>query len=492
MLVTAAHQIEKGYYCENIQVPGGSEFQRLAGTFNTMQQGIREREARIVHQSTHDALTTLPNREGLRERLMALPQGGPYSIVMLDVQRFRDVNASVGHQVGDQLLKVLSARLGQLSGAGLPCARVGADQFVLSCALHDSELMHRVLVLSEELRGGVQLGELRISIDIRAGISEWRAPRASVDDLLRQADVALLQAKEQGTVAVVYQPTHDAEHRRRVLVVAELRRALTGEGLSLHYQPLVNMTDRAVVGFEALLRWSHPTLGNISPVEFIPLAERASVLPDLSRWVLNTAIAQLGQWQRAGIDAEIAVNLSAADFADGELAARVLALLREHAAPATRLLLEVTESAIMREPQLAAQVMQQLRTAGVRFAIDDFGTGHSSLAQLHALPVDELKIDRAFVMNLERSSSNIAIVRTTIELGHGLGLKVVAEGIETPEVWATLLRLGCDLAQGYFISRPMAAEAVPAWLRAQGAQLARALVTAEQAGTISSLRGRLS
>ena len=492
MLVTAAHQIEKGYYCENIQVPGGSEFQRLAGTFNTMQQGIRDREARIVHQATHDTLTTLPNRDGLRERLMALPQGGPHSVVMLDVQRFRDVNASVGHQVGDQLLKMLAVRLGQMSGEHLPCARVGADQFVLSCALHDSELMHRVLVLSEELRGGVQLGELRISIDIRAGISEWRAPRASVDDLLRQADVALLQAKEQGTVAVVYQPTHDAEHRRRVLVVAELRRALTGEGLSLHYQPLVNMTDRAVVGFEALLRWSHPTLGNISPVEFIPLAERASVLPDLSRWVLNTAIAQLGQWQRAGIDAEIAVNLSAADFADGELAARVLALLREHAAPATRLLLEVTESAIMREPQLAAQVMQQLRTAGVRFAIDDFGTGHSSLAQLHALPVDELKIDRAFVMNLERSSSNIAIVRTTIELGHGLGLKVVAEGIETPEVWATLLRLGCDLAQGYFISRPMAAEAVPAWLRAQGAQLARALVTAEQAGTISSLRGRLS
>ncbi len=490
MLVNAAHQIEKGYYCDDIQVRGGSEFQRLAGTFNTMQQGIRDREARILHQSTHDALTTLPNREGLRERLMALPQGAPYSIVMLDVRRFRDVNASVGHQVGDQLLRIMAARLGQMTAAGLPCARVGADQFVLSCALHDSELMHRVLVLSEELRSGVQLGELRLSIDIRAGISEWREPRASVDDLLRQADVALLQAKEQGTVAVVYQPTHDAEHRRRILVVAELRRALTGRGLSLHYQPLVNMTDRAVVGFEALLRWAHPTLGNIAPAEFIPLAERASVLPDLSRWVLNAAIAQLGQWQRAGIDAEIAVNLSAADFADGELAARVLALLREHAAPANRLLLEVTESAIMREPQLAAQVMQQLRTAGVRFAIDDFGTGHSSLAQLHALPVDELKIDRAFVMNLERSGSNIAIVRTTIELGHGLGLKVVAEGIETPEVWATLLRLGCDLAQGYFISRPMAAEAVPVWLRAQGAQLARAMVTAEQAGTISSLRGR--
>jgi diguanylate cyclase len=490
MLVNAARQIERGYYCENIEVPGGSEFQRLAGTFNTMQQGIRDREAHIVRQSTHDTLTALPNREGLREALTALTAEGPFSLVMLDVQRFRDVNASVGHQLGDQLLKLLATRLGQLAGGHLPCARVGADQFVVLCALHDSELLHRVLVLSDELRAGVQIGALRLSIDIRAGISEWRAPRVAVDDLLRQADVALLQAKEQGTVAVVYQASHDADHRRRVLLVAELRQALVGSGLSLHYQPLVNMTDRAVVGFEALLRWSHATLGNISPAEFIPLAERASVLPDLSRWVLGTAIAQLGQWQRVGIDAEIAVNLSAADFADGQLAARVLGLLSEHNAPATRLLLEVTESAIMREPQLAAQVMQQLRTAGVRFAIDDFGTGHSSLAQLHALPVDELKIDRAFVMNLERSASNVAIVRTTIELGHSLGLKVVAEGIETPEVWASLLRLGCDMAQGYFISRPMAADAVPGWVRSQGEQLARTLISAEEAGTISSLRGR--
>lgn len=490
MLVDAARQIEQGYYCDDLRVSGGSEFQRLAGTFNTMQQGIRDREAHIVRQSTHDALTGLPNRDGLRERLAALPAGEACSAVMLDVQRFRDINASVGHQLGDQLLKILAARLQQLAGDALPCARVGADQFVVLCALHDSELLHRVLVLSDELRAGVQIGALRLSIDVRAGISEWRTPRVAVDDLLRQADVALLQAKEQGTVAVVYQASHDADHRRRILLVAELRHALASNGLALHYQPLVNMTDRSVVGFEALLRWSHATLGNIPPAEFIPLAERASVLPDLSRWVLDAAIAQLGQWQRAGIDAEIAVNLSAADFADGELAARVLALLREHAAPATRLLLEVTESAIMREPQLAAQVMQQLRTAGVRFAIDDFGTGHSSLAQLHALPVDELKIDRAFVMNLERSASNVAIVRTTIELGHSLGLKVVAEGIETPEVWATLLRLGCDMAQGYFISRPMAADAVPGWVRSQGEALARTLASAEQAGHIASLRGR--
>jgi EAL domain-containing protein (putative c-di-GMP-specific phosphodiesterase class I) len=205
---------------------------------------------------------------------------------------------------------------------------------------------------------------------------------------------------------------------------------------------------------------------------------------------LGQCAAQLGSWLRAGLDCGVSVNLSAADFADGGLPARVLALLREHEVPATRLLLEVTESAVMREPQLAAQIMQQLRSAGVRFAIDDFGTGQSSLAQLHALPVDELKIDRAFVMNLDRSASNLAIMRTTIELGHSLGLKVVAEGIETPEVWATLLRLGCDVAQGYYISRPMPAAAVAPWLLAQRAQLARNLEVEEEAGRVTSLSAR--
>ena len=491
MLVTAARQIERGYYCDDIRIEGGEEFRRLAGTFNSMQEGIREREAHILKQATHDALTGLPNREGLRELLSALDASAPCSVALIDVHRFRDINASVGHQAGDQLLQALAQRLAAVTGGLAPCARVGADQFVIAAPLHDSELLHRVLVLADELRAGARVGALRLSVDIRAGLSEWHTPRIPVEDLLRQADVALLQAKEQGTVGIVYQPSHDADHRRRVLLVAELRHALATDGLALHYQPLVNMTDRAAVAFEALLRWTHPTLGNISPAEFVPLAERASVLPDLSRWVLSTAIAQLGEWQRAGLDFEVAVNLSAADFADGALPARVLALLREHQVPATRLLLEVTESAIMHEPQRAAQVMQQLRTAGVRFAIDDFGTGHSSLAQLHALPVDELKIDRAFVMNLDRSGSNQAIVRSTIELGHHLGLKVVAEGIETPDVWSALLRLGCDIAQGYYISRPMPAPAAADWARAQREQMARAVSEAAGDGRLMTFRGRL-
>ncbi len=213
VLVNAASQIERGYYRDHIQLEGAEEFQQLAGTFNSMQEGIREREARILRQATHDTLTGLLNREGLRERLATLGHHGACSVALLDVHRFRDINASVGHQAGDQLLQALAARISQVCSAQLPCARVGADQFVIVAALHDSELLHRVLVMADELRRGVDLGSLRLSVDVRAGISEWREPRAPVEDLLRQADVALLQAKEQSTVAVVYHPSHDAEHR---------------------------------------------------------------------------------------------------------------------------------------------------------------------------------------------------------------------------------------------------------------------------------------
>jgi diguanylate cyclase (GGDEF)-like protein len=490
VLVNAARQIERGIYCEHIQVPGSQEFQHMAGAFNAMQEGIREREQRILHQAAHDSLTGMANRQGLQRLLAEGEYVGAWSVALLDVQRFRDINASLGHHAGDQLLRALGERIVHAGSGQWPCARVGADQFVVVAPLRDTGLMHRLLVLADELRTGLVLGELRQSIDVRIGISEWRAPRIAPEDLLRQADVALLMAKEQGQVAVTYEAAHDAGHRRQVLLVAELRHALAGEGLALHYQPLVAMTDRRAVAFEALLRWSHPTLGSISPGEFIPLAERASVLPDLSRWVLRTAIRQLGEWQRAGHDVEIAVNLSAADFADGELPSRVLALLAEHDAPANRLLLEVTESAIMRDPQVAAQVMQQLRMAGVRFAIDDFGTGHSSLAQLHALPVDELKIDRAFVHDLDRSTSHQVIVRTTVDMAHSLGLKVVAEGIETQEIWSALLRLGCDIAQGYFISRPMPAPLVAGWLLKQQEQLTEALSKAGSGGTVANFRAR--
>jgi diguanylate cyclase (GGDEF)-like protein len=490
-LVAAAQRIRQGDYQQPISVAGSEEFLQLAASFNSMQSGIREREARILDQATHDSLTDLPNRYGLRQWLAARPLGdGPCTLALIDVHRFRDLNASVGHQVGDELLRVLSTRLRLVAGAQGCCARVGADQFIIVLPARAAEVHRALQTQTAELLQGVEVGELHISVELRAGLAEWRSAQVSIDDLLRQIDVALVQAKESGTQFVSYQASHDADHRRRVTLVAELRQAIARNELHLAFQPLVLMTSREAVSLEALVRWTHPTLGVISPAEFVPLAERASAVADLTRWVLAAAIAQLGLWRAQGLTIELAVNLSASDLSDEILPGRVLALLREHNVAAAQLMLEVTESAIMREPAQATRVMQQLRDAGVRFAIDDFGTGHSSLAQLHTLPVDELKIDRSFVINLERSANNQAIVRSTTELGHILGLRVVAEGVETPAVWTALLRLGCDLAQGYFISRPMPAAEVPGWMSLQRANLSRALADARQDGTVAPLRAR--
>jgi diguanylate cyclase (GGDEF)-like protein len=491
-LVEAARRVEAGDYQQGVDISGGEEFEQLAHTFSSMQLSIREREARIVQQANHDALTTLSNRAALREYLHGVISHEPnLSLVLLDVQRFRDINASLGHGIGDQLLCALAKRLTHLVGVKQQVARVGADQFAVVLCMHDSQAMHRMLTLAEELQQGLLVDGLRLNVGLHVGISEWRTPRVSVDDWLRQADVALLEAKERGPAVVTYQASHDADHRRRITLVSDLRRAIAANGLTLMFQPLVQMTDRDPVSFEVLVRWTHPTLGPISPAEFIPLAERALVIADVTRWVMRAAIAQLGQWRRQGFETEIAINLSAADITDPGLTQNLLSLLREHDVSSKQLILEVTESAIMHEPQLAAQTMQQLRMLGIRFAIDDFGTGHSSLAQLHALPVDELKIDRAFITDLERSISNTAIVQATTELGHSLGLKVVAEGVETIEVWNVLMRLGCDLVQGYLVSRPMLAEAVVEWTRAQRASQTQSRANATQDGTLSDIRSRI-
>ena len=491
-LVTVAQRIERGDETDRVVVGGGEEFSHLADTLWTMGRSIREREARIVHQATHDALTGLPNRQGVRELLLARQQAaGELSVALIDIHRFRDINASVGHARGDRLLQFLAARLVRAPLADGLVARVGADQFLIVQPMTDLQLVACLAELDLELGAGAMLDGQKISVGLRSGVSAWRAPRVGVDDLLRQCDVALGEAKEKGEPLRVYQASHDAEQRRRITLVADLRQALAGNtGLRLDYQPLVRMTTHEIAGFEALVRWTHPTLGPISPAEFVPLAERASAIGELSRWVLAEAISQMGQWRMAGLELEVALNLSAGDMADRGLPARVLALLQQHRVEPSQLMLEVTESAVMADPQTAAAVMQQLRRAGVRFAIDDFGTGHSSLAQLHALPVDELKIDRAFVMNLDTAANNLAIVRTTVELGHSLGLRVVAEGIETPEAWSALLRLGCDVAQGYIISRPMRSNQVAEWVRVQRAELARAVNSAEEVGTLSALRPR--
>ncbi|MGH8144116.1 MAG: putative bifunctional diguanylate cyclase/phosphodiesterase [Steroidobacteraceae bacterium] len=491
-LAKAAQRIEAGEY-EPVLISGAEEFTHLARSFNGMQAGLREREERIRYQSLHDALTDLWNRTGLRAQLAEwLLRGEAVTVLLFDLHRFRDLNASMERHAADELLRAVALRLRQALKPEECAARLGADQFALLLRTAEAATAERAArEIIEALRRGLSVAELRIALTVRAGISSTAVVGSiDADDLLRQADFALLEAKEQGIALVRYQAAHDAEHQRGVMLVAELRRALANDQLSLAFQPVVRVTDGELTHFEALVRWTHPTLGVIAPAEFIPLAERSAMIGELTHWVIGAVLRQLQEWERAGFRARVAMNLSAGDVTDMSLPQYVLQHLGASGIGADRVIFEVTESAIMRDPPAAVTVMQQLRAAGIRFALDDFGTGHSSLAQLHTLPLDELKIDRSFVSELGRSERSLVIVRSTTELAHGLGLHVVAEGVETAEAWSELLRLGCDYAQGYFISRPLPAAAPPDWLQQRREQMAANIERASSRGELVELDRR--
>lgn len=490
VLSAAVRRIEAGRYDEPVRLRGASEFVQLARSFNGMQIGLRDREQRIRYQATHDTLTGLHSRTGLHLRLMQLlERGGPVAILLIDIHRFRDINASLERDTADAVLRAVATRLAHTASSPDMVGRLGADQFALLFETEDaSAATQPALAIAEDLRTGLVVADARVALITRSGVSSTGSGTRSADDLMRQADVALLEAKERGVTVVCYEAGHDAQHRRSISVVAELRRAIAQDALTLAYQPLVRVTDGKLAHFEALVRWTHPTLGVVSPGEFVPLAERASAVSELTHWVLSAVIEQLRCWRKAGHQLRAAVNLSASDVADASLPAFIFQRLGQAGVSADQLIFEVTESAIMREPEAATRVMEQLRSAGSRFAVDDFGTGHSSLAQVHSLPIDELKIDRSFVRDLGQSDRSAMIVQTVIELAHGLRLAVVAEGVETPAAMALLARLGCDYAQGYLISRPIAAEAVLAWLEARGPALSDAATRTPGTAELIELR----
>jgi len=338
------------------------------------------------------------------------------------------------------------------------------------------------------VRGGFHIAGVSFDLRLACGVCVAPAHGRQADELLQRAQVALEEADEARSAVALYRPGQDDEHRRRLTLITELAGAIEQGALTLVYQPKVTMASRSVQSLEALVRWTHPHLGVISPAEFVPLAERTGGSRRLTNWVLAAAIAQLGQWRRDGLGLELAVNLSAPDILDPDLGDEVLKLLRLHRVEPTALILEITESAVMREPEAAVRNMQLLRIAGVRFAIDDFGTGHSTLAQLAVLPVDELKIDRSFITHADTHA--VTIVSSTIELGHRLGLKVVAEGVEEAAAWNLLRRLGCDYAQGYLISPPLPPGQVPAYVREANALLPASDSTVLQIRALETLAKR--
>ncbi|MBS0581283.1 MAG: EAL domain-containing protein [Proteobacteria bacterium] len=483
-LVRAAQRIEKGEYGTAVNVAGGDEFRALASTFNTMQHNIAAREADITYQAQHDPLTRLPNRAFARREIDS--SGSPAALVLIELRNLRDINASLGHAVGDEVLREAARRLQQNVAAGEILARPGETQFLVFTPRCSAD---RALLYGEQLVAAVRAGfhVAGVSLDLRLACGVCVSPEhgRTAEELLQRAQVALEEADEARSRVCVYRAGQDSEHRRRLTLVTDLGTAIEQDALTLVYQPKVDMTHRSVRSLEALVRWTHPQLGAISPAEFVPLAERTGGARRLTRWVLAAAIRQLGAWRREGIELDLAVNLSAPDILDPELGDEILKLLRQHRVDPTRLILEITESAVMGDAQAAVRNMQLLRIAGLRFSLDDFGTGHSSLSQLSVLPVDELKIDRSFIALAD--SGAVTILTSTIELGHSMGLKVVAEGVEDAAAWNLLRRLGCDYAQGYLISRPLAVEKVVPYVREANRLLPASESTAMQLRVLQTL-----
>jgi diguanylate cyclase len=465
-LVLAAQRIEKGRYDTEVHVGGGEEFGALAATFNTMQRNIAAREADIIYQSEHDFLTRLPNRRAVRRELAQLDAGGethPAALVLMELRNLTDIQASVGHPVGDEVLREVARRL-QLNVAPTDLlARLSETQFLMVARDCSAE---RAMPYAEQLAAAVRTGfhTSGVSLDLRVacGVSLYPTHGARADELLQRAQVALGEADEARSRVMLYRIGQEDEHRRRLTLMADLRSAIAENTLTLFFQPKVAMSTRSVRSLEALVRWTHPQLGAISPAEFVPLAERSGGSRPLTNWVLAAGIRQLGAWRRLGLELDLAVNLSAPDLLDLDLGDTILALLQAERVDPSALILEITESAVMCDPRAAARNMQLLRITGVRFSMDDFGTGYSSLSQLSVLPLDELKIDRSLITQGDINA--VTIVTSTIELGHSLGLKVVAEGVESTDSWNLLRRLGCDFAQGYLISRPLPADQVPAFV----------------------------
>jgi diguanylate cyclase (GGDEF)-like protein len=429
---------------------------------------LRHSADRDRHQATHDALTGLPNWELLRDRLAqglaaATRSDGEIAMLLIDLDRFKEINDGLGHSYGDKLLCQVGPRLRSVLREGDTVARLGGDEFAVLLPSVDG--VAEATAVAERLRQSLHrpFDVDGVALDVEASIGIVLSPWHGTDteELLRNADIAMYAAKELKAGAVVFEPDQHVTAPWRLTVLGDLRRALEGtEELFLNYQPKYTLDGERIEGVEALLRWQHPTEGLIPPGEFIPVAEGTGIILRLTERVLGLALAQMRHWLDAGHAVPVAVNLSTRCLLDAGLPDMVQRLLAEYRVPAELLRLEVTESAVMGDAARCMEVLQRLHDLGVRLSIDDFGTGYSSMAYLRRLPVDELKIDRSFVLGMTTTQQDAVLVRTAIDLGHNLGLTVVAEGVEGAEHVHALRALGCDIAQGYHYARPMLGEAL--------------------------------
>jgi diguanylate cyclase (GGDEF)-like protein len=422
---------------------------------------------KLRHQALHDALTGLPNRALLYRRAEKAVQRG-CALMLIDLDRFKEVNDTLGHDHGDELLVEVSSRLRDSLRRGDTLARLGGDEFavLLTDLPHRGAAVELAGRLQDALRRPFALRGVAVELEASIGVALCPDHGNDVGTLVQRADVAMYSAKAAQTGIETYDAERDPYSEDRLALLSELRRAVSENELVLHYQPKVAVASRAVTGVEALVRWQHPQRGLLGPGEFVPLAERTGMIGELTRWVLEAALAQARRWSDAGVELPVAVNLAAANVLDIGLPEVVAKALERHGVPGERLECEISEHTVMADPRRAIEVLSRLRALGVRLSLDDFGTGHSSLAYLKRLPLDEVKIDRSFVLGMAEDENDAVIVRSTIDLARNLGLEVVAEGVETEAVLADLAALRCDVAQGYLLSRPLPPAQLADWLAA--------------------------
>lgn len=469
-----ARSIAGGDYRTPPPLDRKDELADLAHAFGDMSGAIAEREKRILELAYTDPLTGLSNRAHFIEQLAtALAStgraGAPLAVVLLDLDRFRYVNDSLGHPIGDQVLREVARRLvAELRQTDM-VARLGGDEFAILLPTATPSAARKVvneLLLALEAPMDIE-GQL---VDIHGSFGIATSPEHSADPttLLRCADVAMYKAKQDNLGYAEYDTRYDENTLERLSLMSELREAVEQNQLVLFYQPKIDLKHSDSFAVEALVRWVHPRRGFVPPDRFIPFAEHTGYIREITQWVLREGVRQCSIWQHAGLDVSISINLSARDLMNAELPVFFAALLKTHDCRPDRICLEITESAVLDDPRHALENLERLEATGCKLSLDDYGTGYSSLSYLKRMPVCELKIDRSFVQNMINSASDTVIVRSTIDLAHNLGLRVVAEGVENEAILSQLCLLGCDQAQGYHFSKPVSAADFETWVQSQG------------------------
>jgi diguanylate cyclase (GGDEF)-like protein/PAS domain S-box-containing protein len=436
----------------------------------------------LRHQAMHDSLTNLPNRTLLYDRLekaieTARPEQTMLGLMLMDLDRFKDVNDTFGHQFGDALLKQVAFRLQNQVHISDTVARLGGDEFALVLpALRDADAAANAArkILHTLEQPFVVEGQV-LEVGASIGIALYPDHGTDARTLMRRADVAMYAAKQAQSGYRFHAEEQEPRDPDRLSLVVEMRHAIERGELELHYQPKLHLRSGLMTRAEVLMRWNHRKRGQLSPAMFVPLAERTGLIKSMTNWLLDHALEQCRTWQDAGAPVHLAVNISAKSLLDQSLPGQVNSILSKWDVDPRFLKIEITESSIMADPAHALAILSMLQSMGVRLSVDDFGTGYSSLTHLRELPIDEIKIDKSFVTGMVTSDADAAIVRTVIDLGHNLGKQVCAEGVEDEATWRMLRDMGCDLAQGYWIARPMKAADLMHWLveSSWGLQLAR-------------------